>query len=493
MKKQFSINDPIHSRIPLSEVEQSVIDHRIFQRLRRIKALGLLEKVFPSARHSRFEHSIGVCHVAGKALKSLLLNQTDVADLSLWKKDDNYRPWSKVSEFLDENRVQQIRLAALLHDVGHGPFSHASEDIMPTRTALIKNNKELPQFIVEALRKKTKQLNHDQADHEDYSLLLSWTILHDIQHRHHFINESYIIDTLAFKFEYVDPSNTANHHAFDLFRSFVDGDFDGDRMDYLLRDSYFCGVPYGQYDLVRLLEGLYVLEEVKSKKLILGLKRTSLAAFEDFLFARFQMHSQVYSHRIDGGYNSALTTLTTSSRRKLPAEIAKYAKIDDESFLFSSIMKPSSHIANMILDRAKWTLIYETTNQKNDTSQDVFEAVQKKVGKAYCSINKSNRPLRKPAVLEMPVVGANRISGEISTEKLHHIALLLKEFDALFFARRIFVHPKKRKAAVKVVESLTKPTENKKAGSISKHKALIDKGHRIKSAGLKKSISKKAE
>lgn len=147
MKKQFAINDPVHGRIILSEIEKLVIDHKIFQRLRRIKALGLLEKVFPSARHSRFEHSIGACHIAGEILTALFRNHQEVSDLSRWQSDSLYRPWSTITDFLDERRVQQIKLAALLHDIGHGPFSHASEEIMPKRETLLSANEGLPKYI----------------------------------------------------------------------------------------------------------------------------------------------------------------------------------------------------------------------------------------------------------------------------------------------------------------------------------------------------------
>ena len=446
MKKSFSINDPIHSRIPLTQVEQSVIEHRMFQRLRRVKALGLLEKVFPSARHSRFEHSIGACHVAGKILSALPNNQREISNLDRWEKLPKYRPWQGLPEFLRADRIQQIRLAALLHDVGHGPFSHASEEIMPTRTELLDANAQhrIPKYLTDGFIKKSSKEESDKADHEDYSALMAWKILTDVTAQYDFLDESYVQNVLAFKFSTVLPSNPANKAEFDLFRNFVDGSFDSDRMDYLLRDSYFCGVPYGKYDLERLLEGIFVLES-DTEGLVLGIKETSLSAFEDFLFARFQMQSQVYSHRIDSLFNSALTTMINNNAAeecKLPSEIIAYAEVDDDNFLFSEHITTSQPLKNLILWREKWSLIYEYSTQDNKLIDKIFKAIKDEIGGEFCSIvNRNPKRLRNEEILQIPVVKKDRLTKRISTDELHQVAQVLANSNPSFVYKRIFVHP----------------------------------------------------
>src|ERR671927_1704369 len=105
------IADPIHKYIRFSQVEKEVIDSVVFQRLRRIRQLAGAHLVYPSAQHSRFEHSIGTMHIAGYAGETLF--------------NKGY--------FADEDKVQKLRLAALLHDIGHGPFSHLFEEVLELR------------------------------------------------------------------------------------------------------------------------------------------------------------------------------------------------------------------------------------------------------------------------------------------------------------------------------------------------------------------------
>ena len=113
------IRDPIHGFVKLSEWEQRIVGHRVFQRLRRIRQLALTEMVYPGACHSRFEHSLGVMHVATMMFDRLRPQLEAAGELGFSRND------------LDRARVI-VRLAALLHDVGHGPFSHSGEGLMPT-------------------------------------------------------------------------------------------------------------------------------------------------------------------------------------------------------------------------------------------------------------------------------------------------------------------------------------------------------------------------
>src|SRR6476469_9713612 len=114
MKFDGEITDPVHLYISFSEVEKEVIDTGVFQRLRRIRQLAGAHLVYPSAQHSRFEHSLDTMHIAGYAGETLLTK----------------------GYLIDEDQVQELRLAALLHDIGHGPFSHLFEEMFEAKSNL---------------------------------------------------------------------------------------------------------------------------------------------------------------------------------------------------------------------------------------------------------------------------------------------------------------------------------------------------------------------
>lgn len=129
-KLNGKILDPIHGTIMITDIERKVIGHRLFQRLRTVKQNTFLYKVFPSAMHSRFEHSLGVMNVAYQMFDNMLINSYRYID----KYDD-----SNVFSCLDkikDTHVQELRLAALLHDVGHGPMSHQFDSFLMTKTQL---------------------------------------------------------------------------------------------------------------------------------------------------------------------------------------------------------------------------------------------------------------------------------------------------------------------------------------------------------------------
>lgn len=126
MKYVGEITDPVHKCIQVTELERELIDAPVFQRLRRIKQLAGAHLVYPSAQHSRFEHSMGAMHVAGLAGDRLF----------------------SLNELADHDLVQQLRVASLLHDIGHGPFSHLSEEVM-----MLRSNKDHEQIGKEIIQR----------------------------------------------------------------------------------------------------------------------------------------------------------------------------------------------------------------------------------------------------------------------------------------------------------------------------------------------------
>jgi len=235
------IRDPIYGFITPSETELKIINTSLFQRLRRIKQLAMAYLVYPAANHTRFDHSLGVYHIASLMADKLLPGK----------------------EHEDRRRI--IRLAALLHDIGHGPFSHVSEDILEEYSSNTDatGKEKIHEKITAKLIKDNRELGEllSPVEKENITGLLSG--------------------------EKVDIS---------LMKEIVSGTLDADKMDYLLRDSYFCGVKYGVFDLYRMLNTLNSYKENYDKHIAIDCD--GINSLEQFVLAKYYMTTQVYRHKV---------------------------------------------------------------------------------------------------------------------------------------------------------------------------------------------------
>jgi len=230
MKQRYlDIIDPIHDFVRAYGAEIKIIDNPIFQRLRRIRQLSGAHLVYPGAQHSRFEHSLGVMHIAGQAAYALM-------EKGLLKSDD----------------IEDLRLAGLLHDIGHGPFSHLYEEV---------------------IQRKTK------TSHEEIGRgLILRTEIGDIISKSGF-DKKFITD-LAF-----------GDSKFQFMNEIISGALSADMMDYLLRDGYFTGAEHAKIDHKRITQSL----DVHKKKL--ALEKSALYSFESMMHSRYQMFKAVYFHK----------------------------------------------------------------------------------------------------------------------------------------------------------------------------------------------------
>jgi uncharacterized protein len=231
MKFIGEITDPVHRYISFSAVERDLIDTSVFQRLRRIRQLAGAHLVYPSAQHSRFEHSLGTMHIAGYAGESLLRKG-----------------------FIDsEDKLQELRLAALLHDVGHGPFSHLFEEVLESKCNMT---------------------------HEDMGKKV--------------ILESEISDVLSG--HGYTPSDICRlsfgESRSSFFNEIIAGSLSADIMDYLPRDSLFTGAEYGKIDYHRLIASFEVVATGH-----LAINKSALYSFESMLISRYEMFKAVYFHK----------------------------------------------------------------------------------------------------------------------------------------------------------------------------------------------------
>lgn len=245
MSEPRSIRDPIHGFIRLSGEEADIVATPVFQRLRGIRQLAFANLVYPGALHTRFEHTLGVFHVTSQLAKVCKL---------------------------DDEHSRLVRLAALLHDLGHGPFSHVSEgalDIFADRARLTARlNEAKPEKIHELVTQDILRTNPDLVN------ALGRRTLDQVE------------QLLAQGYD--EP----------VLRSIISGPLDADKQDYLQRDSYFCGVKYGVFDLQQLHRELEVIEDPVDGRKIMMVSADGVHALEQFVLAKYYLTAQVYSHRV---------------------------------------------------------------------------------------------------------------------------------------------------------------------------------------------------
>lgn len=339
--KLSQICDPLYDYIDLDPNEKSLVDQELFQRLRYIQQLGFSEKAFPSGTGNRFCHSLGAFHLAGLAFDSVF-NKADFP--------------------LKESKKKQFRktltIAALLHDIGHGPLSHSSEVLMPPLKSL-----NLKQYF------PTEQ--NRSARHEDYNVKL----LMEEKELYKKVQNSG-----------ADPSSVAQilHEDFsgseDLFieggidflpllKQIISSDFDVDRMDYLKRDSLLCGVKYGLIDFPWLIS--HFDSHIVNNKVFLAVAREGLYTLESFILGRQHMRMVVYFHHKSVIYNEMLKKYAENCHWKLPPDIENYKKYTD-SRLFDHLKADSNNVwARRILSNKPYLRLYEELFfEESDTSEE---------------------------------------------------------------------------------------------------------------------------
>ena len=231
------IRDPLWNTIRLDPTAVRIIDTSEFQRLRYIRQLGFAHLVYPGATHTRFDHAVGVYHLARTALR--FLKERGSVPEEVWEGEE------------------LIPYAALLHDIGHFAFSHALEELEPEN---IPGNHEVVSsqfFESPELQEALDGLGPDVAD-RIHRLILGEGDL--------------------------------------PLGGLVSGSLDLDKMEYLRRDARFCGVPYGEVDVDRLIQGLVLLPDPESGRYEVGVHEKAVASLESLLFAKYQMFRNVYWH-----------------------------------------------------------------------------------------------------------------------------------------------------------------------------------------------------
>ncbi len=328
------VRDPIYDYIDYNrELEARIIDTPVFQRLRRIKQLQLSYLVYPGAEHSRFQHSLGVMYLAG--LFSLRITVHLLKEEG--KEIDGYKP---------DVLIEATRIAGLLHDIGHGPFSHAFEDV------ILSGNPSL----------SSKGL----SDHEKISLhLIEYTEVSKIIRGGEKLGLDSIYDVVKELLSDKEPSNPILRLYRKIVKAWV---YPADIMDFLMRDSYYAGTrEYGSIDYQRLIRGSYPVKTSESYEHI-ALDSKSLGALRSYLNNRVQMYENVYFHPVTRAFNRLLTNvlrevdehlgLTEAVEALAEGHVDKYITLTDE-YVYAKLieMMNSSELREELRSKIKM-LVY---------------------------------------------------------------------------------------------------------------------------------------
>ena len=358
-KQYHEIRDPIHDFVRLDSDERRVLDSEPVQRLRHIHQLAMSYLVYPGATHKRFEHSLGVMELAGRVFDVVTADynvhpsvREVVPEIA---RRDSLSYWRKV-----------LRMAALCHDIGHLPFSHAAEkELLPAGWDHERMTAELIQ---------------------SNELLGIWQSMTPPLTPHH-------VAKISVGPEKMPNASFTNWEA--LLSEIIIGDaFGVDRMDYLLRDSHHAGVAYGKFDHHRLVDTIRILPDAneETQEPTLGVEIGGIHSSEALLLARYFMFVQVYHHRVRVAYDFHLKQFLQAwlSDGRFSTDENMHQKLTDNEVLaaiLSGSRDPSSlgfEAADRIVSRKHFRHLYTPTLEDKtdygDPLEAVFEAVASRHG-----------------------------------------------------------------------------------------------------------------
>lgn len=433
----MEIRDPLHGSIEISDAEAAVLDSRAFQRLRQIKQLGFAEFSFPGATHNRFLHSLGASHLSSQAF------------------DHIFKKHKFTNDGVRLRLRQCLKLAALLHDVGHGPLSHTTEEVMPklseVKVKVYKNRRKdipLPPSLLDSGR---------QANHEDFTIK--------------FLTDSPLTEVLKTNFPDFLPIHVAClvdktlESPDDFFKDrgvdyrpilsqIVSSELDVDRMDYLERDAYFCGTNYGRVEIEWLIDNLsfHLVED----SAYLALNKRALYAFDDFLLARHHMNLMVYFHHKSIIYEEMLNRYLSSDDCTffLPGDINEYVKCTDYS-LYEHLASVKNEWAERITERRIYQVLFEyhvtEVNDRVQKIQDKLDAKGIPTIIAKSSVRLSKYHGASTIERSFPIYVVDRFDRQAKPYPIEKSTEIFQKYDEIRRIERIYVPPEFMTKAEKII------------------------------------------
>lgn len=316
----LSLRDPVHGFVRADALEAALISTRPFQRLRQIRQLGFAYLVFPGAEHSRFGHALGAMELAGRLYDAVAGRSEGILETGSRARGRRL-----------------VRAAALLHDIGHAPFSHSAEDLFA-----------------------------DGIDHEEMThLLLGVPEMEAAFERH---GEGLGVEDVR------RVLGARTEGAERLLSRMVSGELDVDKMDYLLRDSLYCGVRYGTYDLDRILDTVLPIEDPETGAFGLGVSEGGIHAVEALILARYYMFTQVYFNIPGKALELHFAAWLRSRGRRWPSDPEEFLAADDLTVSLDMRNDASLH-ARAIVHREQYGLAYETSEHLDASDKQRFESL----------------------------------------------------------------------------------------------------------------------
>ncbi len=417
-RDKYEIRCPVHGFIRLSEWEMGIVSEPAFQRLRRIRQLAWTDEVYPGAMHTRFEHSLGVMHTATLLYDAIVRNSREVLESELAYDDAGF-----------ERYRQLVRLAALLHDVGHSPFSHAAEDLFPTN-------------------EKTKQ----QYRHEEYSAAIIRKHLRSAIEDHPSSNNyGFDADDVAALIE-----GTAGAKQGIFWRDLIAGQMDADRMDYLLRDSHHTGVGYGRFDLHRLISTIRAIPGTNGRHPLLGISEGGWHAAEALVIARYLMFTQVYFHKTRVAYDihlrGALRELLPNNQFPKPEEqdLDDFLKWDDWRVLGALANGDGGEHGKRLAERRHYRRIYATNEVCTDEELSELDKIRASLGAMLASEESASKSWYKTGKTDIAVVSDTRAKRIAPLSQYSSVIANMKSNNQIL----LYVKPEDVETAKQAVEKI---------------------------------------
>jgi len=435
----YEVRCPIHGSIPFDERERHIIDHPLVQRLRHISQLGFADRVYPGATHSRFSHSLGVMHLAGRVFDQVVQSGAEMGS-GIFSQ-----------EALDYLR-RIVRLAGLLHDLGHPPFSHSFEALLPPR-------KDLP-----LPWNWYKDPHSDgKATHEDFSVA---AIRAMAQEAPSLLSIEEAQDICALIDGRIQPSPSLagvdedHPSCYPLLRQIISGEIDADRMDYLRRDAHFAGVTYGFFDLPRLIDSLS--STLRPEGLVMTLEHNALYTYENFLMARFHMAMQVYFHKTLLPFEYFLKRAVEEGEITVPMDGSMEALLGArETFVFDQLYRARDRKwSSRIIHRRPYSRLLQLSDLRDPPLLARIESVVAELagkGMEIIRIKEKRRlstlGLREPEGTG-PILVQSVVLGRTRHQPLQEVSVLLERYNQTFTIEALYCDPKDYETCAQALEGV---------------------------------------
>lgn len=427
----MEIRDPVHGGVQVESELVPILDHPLVQRLRNIRQLGFSDVSFPGATHTRYLHSVGTMHLAGRAFDAIARN-------------NGFRPTPA-----EHRRLRSlVQTAALLHDVGHPPLSHTTESALPCVGAL-----EIPGY---------DRAPERQAAHEDLTIkfILQGSLaesiddaLRDLAIDHRMvaavISPEVVCDPAAFACSGGDTRP--------LLHQIVSSELDVDRMDYLVRDAHFTGVRYGMFDREWIISWLAAARI--EDRWHLALDKRAVLAFEDFLLSRYHMFLAVYFHHRTIAFDYMLERWFAAQRAnfEVPLDSERFTAFDDHT-LQMMLRASDDPWAKRIIGHEPYQMVRELHGDEYDEYHEAIDYRLKEAGvesvwvPSKSIVSKYYARGRGSGAMSELYIRQQRAPGRPDVVPLHESTDLFLKYRQGYHLHRLYAPREQAKAALAALD-----------------------------------------